>query len=282
MRKYIIIIYLIFVCNIIQAQIKPDIINSMGNSTQLTNGYITYSIGDPFVGAFSVSNKIISQGFLQSWLTHNKNLKLILLLEGLYKDTGIMNQAKDYNIKDDSFYPKFTNQIVDTISVIIRSTNPPNYSILAEYHSLNLNTDGSVTDISVPARIISSNYIVINHRNSVETWSDSVDFSDTLINYNFFTHHVSTEFPDNMYKLYSNGVHIGNFIYSGDLTQDGVINIFDLADIFDFINDPTSVSGYKLEDVNGDGVINIYDLVLVYDNIILGITSVNPFMMKKK
>ena len=46
---------------------------------------------------------------------------------------------------------------------------------------------------------------------------------------------------------------------SGDVNQDGVVNLLDL----EFVGDRFGQTGQNRADVNGDGVVNIYDLVLV-------------------
>ena len=77
------------------------------------------------------------------------------------------------------------SKIVDTITILVRNTTPPNYVVEAEYTGLNLYPNGSISPIALtnnwnrcPSEAISGyHYIVVKHRNSIETWSDSVDFS---------------------------------------------------------------------------------------------------------
>lgn len=63
-------------------------------------------------------------------------------------------------------------------------------------------------------------------------------------------------------------------IYSGDINQDGIIDVGDLsqvendAQIFTF--------GYSATDVNGDDFVDAADLAIVENNTVLGIFAVTP------
>ena len=192
-----------------------------------------------------------------------KKIRLHAMIQGFYLENNIMNQTLQFDSINQELVNIFNNPpYVDTLSVLIRKTSPPNYDILAEYHGIGLSTNGVLPELTLYNNDSTNkySYIVIKHRNCIETWSDSVSFLDTIVNYNFYTHSNSTQFPNNMYKLFVNGVQTGNFIFSGDLTQDGTINIFDIAEVFDMLNDPNAPIGYILNDINGDGVVNIFDL----------------------
>ena len=235
-------------------------------------------------GVNSLGNGTPSTLFIN--VNAHKRIVLDALFQGLTQNDNTMVQTLAYDINSDALIPKFTNpDRVDTLSVLVRSTNPPDYSILAEYHALDLFPDGKISDIIMPNALMTNNYayFVINHRNSVEVWSDSMVTTDTLIAYNFHTKPISVQFFGNMLpNTDSYGNYNGNLIWSGDVVQDGIVNIFDLADVFDMLNDPNAPVGYFLEDINGDGISNIFDLAIVFDNMNIGVGSINPFTFKKK
>ncbi len=210
-----------------------------------------------------------------------KKLKVKLMLWGLYIGFGEMNQTSEFDTNIYDIVPKFAYPKVDTLSVVILGTSATNYAVIAEFNGVNLGNNGSLDDLILPATITGSNYIVINHRNSIETWSDSVSFADTVIYYDFYSHVLSSEFPGNMYLESINGTFVGSYIWSGDVIKDGTVNIFDLSEVFDLLNDPNSPIGYSIDDLNGDSVINIYDLSIVFDNLNLGATALTPFTLKK-
>ncbi|MEO8664441.1 MAG: hypothetical protein ABI462_03005 [Ignavibacteria bacterium] len=104
-------------------------------------------------------------------------------------------------------------------------------------------------------------YLVINHRNSVLSWSNiAMTSGDTLI-YDFTTA-VSKTFGSNAIL-----VHGAASFYSGDVdsTHDGCVN---LTDVILVKNGVTSfVTGsYVLTDLNWDGSVNLPDLVIAANN----------------
>ncbi|MBK6966462.1 MAG: hypothetical protein IPH20_21845 [Bacteroidales bacterium] len=102
-------------------------------------------------------------------------------------------------------------------------------------------------------------FIVIKHRNSLETWSSSpVSFSGASISFNFTTA-ASRAFGDNLKQI--SGVFV---IFGGDVNQDGVV---DSADMTPVDNDAANYqSGYFPTDVNGDGIIDTADITIIDNN----------------
>ncbi len=231
-------------------------------------------------------------------MSYAKKMIVSAILQEYYTGLGlpIMTPTYDMDPNSGDMYIKFTSPVVDTVQLLIvnpATMDPYNIEATAEYtyNGMLLNTDGTITpQISLPISMTGFRYIVINHRNSIQTWSDSVNFSCLAINYNFFAHPVSTLFPGNMLPVYNGVNYVGSLIWGGDVgdlytpNRDGVVNIFDLSAVFDAINDPSGVfsAGYSPQDVNGDGVVNIYDLSMIFDNINAGASSVNPGTLKKK
>ena len=137
-----------------------------------------------------------------------------------------------------------------------------NYSLVDSAFAV-VDSLGSATFRFYKAADSTSYYLVLNHRNSIETWSDSSEkaltkFSASSMAYNF-TDDSSKAFGKNMIKLGTKWC-----LYGGDTNQDGVIDITDMVlidnDSYNFIG------GYVSTDVNGDGVVDITDMVLVDNN----------------
>ena len=241
--------------------------------TILNSGTLTV-MGHNSCGNGGASSKYIN-------VVTNKKLRTHAMIQGLYDGNSLMYPTMEYDPNIDDMVQKFINPpAVDTISLLIRSLKAPNYNVLAEFHNLKLSENGTISELNLPSCIDAYNYIVIVHRNSTDTWSDSINFSDTLINYNFYTHPASNQFAGNMLEVTNNNTYVGSLIWSGDIVKDGTLNIFDLSDVFDMLNNPNAPIGYILEDLNGDGVANIFDLSIVFDNLNIGAGSVNPFTLK--
>jgi hypothetical protein len=104
-----------------------------------------------------------------------------------------------------------------------------------------------------------SYYIVVKHRNSLETWSANPVSLGATASYNF-TDAASKAYGNNMKELES-GVY---GFYSGDINQDGFIEASDYAPLF---NDNDAVAeGYLNTDLNGDGFVEAQDYPILFNN----------------
>ena len=210
-----------------------------------------------------------------------KSLNITAILQEYYNtSTDLMNQTLGINWDTGDLFHNFGSAIVDTVTVFIRSTSYPNYVIEATYNGLNLNTNGSIQTIYLNSNwnacpygaITGYHHIVIKHRNSIETWSDSVDFSGQQINYNFFTH-TPVEFAGGMYEDGN-----GNFeIWGGDVNQNGNLESEDCTLIYVAANsdDETVNNGYVICDIDGNGNIDTQDYGLAYNNANSGANTIN-------
>ncbi|MBL7754961.1 MAG: hypothetical protein JNM44_10835, partial [Chitinophagaceae bacterium] len=99
-----------------------------------------------------------------------------------------------------------------------------------------------------------SYYIVVRHRNHLETWSDSAVLLSQNSTYDFSTM-AGKAYGNNQVELEPN---IFAF-YSGDINQDGVI---DGLDYNDWETDNNNFSaGYLATDLNGDGIVDGLDFI---------------------
>jgi hypothetical protein len=176
------------------------------------------------------------------------NLQLTSLIEGLY-DGG-------------------TNLMVsDTTKVYLRNSTSP-YALVDSAVSV-LGSGGNGTFYFFNAVNGVSYYIVVNHRNSLETWSNT--------GYTFNANSLSFDFSTAASQAYgSNQVLDGArfAIYSGDVNKDGTIDASDLSlidnDAFGFI------SGYVLTDINGDGFVDGSDYSIAENNAVNFVSVIRP------
>lgn len=200
-------------------------------------------------------------------------LNLKAFVEGLYNEgLGSLNQAM--NSDGENSWPLFTSPAyADTVTIALAEDVAPNYAFTNFFHGVGLNTDGT-TSVEVPTSVTGNYYVVLRHRNSVESWSaSSVTFpSGTPITLDWTVDSTSVYGNNEKSgKVSTPGGGAPYVIYSGEVCQtdgstppDGYIdggdvgNIFNLAQIYDF--------GYKPEDLTGDGFIDGFDVAIVFNN----------------
>ena len=103
-------------------------------------------------------------------------------------------------------------------------------------------------------------YIVVTHRNSIDTWSKlGQTFAvDTLKNYDF-TNAPTQAFGDNL--AFNTGKYC---MFNGDMSRDGSVDVTDIVGVY---NDGTNfLSGYLVTDMNGDDFVDVTDLLITYNN----------------
>jgi hypothetical protein len=255
MKKLIITFSILTLCLSLQAQqMKPDVINSSGGSAQYSGGYLAYTVGEPIVGTNSGSSVTLSQGFLQTWQMLVKQLAIKVFLEGLYAGGGMMNQAQGTS------GPQFPAGIADKVGVELHNSATP-YGIFYEDNNIDLHTDGTLQMSNLPSNTSGSYYIVIRHRNSMQTWS-ALPYSFAGIG------QFSYDFSTSASQAYGNNQKLMGTVYAiwgGDPTQDGIVDGSDMTAI-DNASKPPALQGYYPEDVNGDGIVDGSDMTMIDNN----------------
>ncbi|WP_162127322.1 Ig-like domain-containing protein [Flavobacterium phycosphaerae] len=155
---------------------------------------------------------------------------------------------------------------VDEITVELHDAST--YDLVATATAM-LQTNGTAvaTYSSSPS---GSFYVVVKHRNSMETWSaNPVTVGATPATYNF-TDAASKAYGNNM-KMLESGVY---GIFSGDVNQDGFIEIQDYAPLD--TDSANGAEGYNVTDLNGDGFVEIQDYPFLDDNSASGVELLRP------
>ncbi|MEO8210372.1 MAG: CHRD domain-containing protein [bacterium] len=167
------------------------------------------------------------------------------------------------------FYNSFSHTMIpDTINVYIRNTNSPYIQIDSAKEKLN--SSGVRTFDFFNAINGIGYYLVVKHRNSIETWSTTgQSFNNSVLNYNF-TSAQNKAFGDNLTEVDTNKFAI----YSGDVNQDGTVDILDLSlidnDVYNF------ASGYVNSDLNGDDLTDLTDYTLGDNNAFDYVSVIKP------
>jgi len=157
--------------------------------------------------------------------------------------------------------------IPDTVTVELRNSTSP--YLFVDQAKIILNENGQGTGRFNSAVSGIPYYLVLKHRNSLETWSALTQtFSNNAMTYDF-TAASTKAFGNNLKQIGSKWC-----IYSGDTNQDGVIDILDLNSVF--IDNVNGVSGYISSDLNGDMFTESEDLIKVFINKFLVVERKKP------
>lgn len=190
------------------------------------------------------------------------SLALTVFFEGMYSSYQTMTSATNNS------NPALSSSIADTIMVELHAATSP-YAAVDTVVAL-LGTNGTVNLSFDAATAGNSYYLVIKHRNSLETWSNSTIMVGSTLSYDFSSA-ANKAFGNNL-KHIGAGVYV---IYGGDINQDGTIDFSDYPSLdTGNINGST---GYLTADLNGDGTIDFSDYPILDSNSVNGISIAQPF-----
>ena len=171
----------------------------------------------------------------------------------------------------EGFYNAVSNKmnIKDTARVQLRNVNSP-YSIIES----SIGTIDSITllgSFKIMNTPTGNYYLAVRHRNSIETWSaNSISYTAGNITNFTFIPSASQAFGSNQIQVDTSPVRYA--IYSGDVNQDGTIDLTDLS----LIDGSYYGTGYLPTDINGDGVVDISDSAIADNNSYNFVGKVTP------
>jgi len=180
--------------------------------------------------------------------SQSKTLNLQVLIEGLYD-------------------PVLNRIVNDTARVYLRNITSPYYAVDSSKAELDSAGTGKFHFSNAFSSV--AYYIVIKHRNGIETWSATGNtFTSGNLNYDLTT---------SSSQAYGNNQILKGTkycIYNGDVNQDGII---DGSDVSMTDNDAFNLlSGYLNTDLNGDNIIDASDLVVVDNNSFNFVMKITP------
>ena len=160
----------------------------------------------------------------------------------------------------EAFYNIPTNNLNmrDTVRAYLRNTSPPYFLIDSSKAILDSLTFRAAFQFT--HAVTGTYYIQLKHRNSLETWSkNGVSYvQDSILNYDF-TFAATQAYGNN--EVLKGTKYC---LYSGDVTQDGAI---DLTDVLQTYNSSSSfATGYVVTDVNGNSIVDLTDILITYNN----------------
>ena len=234
---------------------------------ELTGAYI---YGDYCTGKISMlryNNGVLSQDsllidtpnlILAFGTDQNNELYCLAQNSNIYRfNKSTLSTNVNVSVIPDGLYDVSNNRlnIKDTVRVYLRDNTPP-YNVADSAIGI-LDSITFTAPVIFNKALTGNYYIQIKHRNSLETWSNIVNYTVAVnTNYNF-TSSVSQAYGSNM--ILKNGRWC---IYSGDINQDGFINGND----FTFYSAQFGNPGYLASDVNGDRIVNGDDFTIFSNN----------------
>jgi endonuclease I len=168
------------------------------------------------------------KAFLQGFYLSNSTMNAVLFSEGESADTTIC----------------------DSVKIALHNNTFPYTLAYSQTGMITIN--GLITCAFPAASIGNAYYIVVKHRNTIETWSNNAILLNASTSYDFSTA-VTQAFGNNLIEVESNVWGI----YAGDISQDGSI---DNTDFSIWENDANVFSiGHLASDIDGNGSVDNAD-----------------------
>lgn len=158
--------------------------------------------------------------------------------------------------------------IRDTMTAFLRNSVSP-YLIIDSARSV-IDSVTFTGAFNFTNTLSGSYYLEVKGKNIIETWSSNSIPVTAGITYNY-------DFTDSAGKAYGNNLMLKNgkyCIYSGDVNQEGSVDLTDLLQIY---NEASNfISGYQVSDINGDRITDLTDLIITYNNSANFISRLRP------
>ncbi len=196
------------------------------------------------------------------------SLNLKVLLEGFYVGSGLMNA---------SISPLTQPTFSDSLFLQLASNISPYATAFSD--TAILFTDGKAQFRFLRNIVGNSYYLVLRHRNSMETWSANPIVIAANMNYDFTTAAGKayggnqTLTPDGLYyALFGGDISDAGTAAVG--TQDGIIESQDYGDMENAVY--VTKLGYVPEDVTGDRLVESADYGLIENNVYFTVVKMRP------
>lgn len=188
-------------------------------------------------------------GVINMWGIKINNMPVIesnFFLSGYVQ--GLYNPATNFTIKD-------------TVTMYLRKRFTP-YAIV-DSCKREMNQFGD-SQMSFKNAVADTQYTLsLKHRNSIEIWSNITRvFKYSASTTNFQLSSIVSVFGDNETQVDTSPVRYA--MYSGDVDQNGFIDLSDVVSISNEANNFTS--GYIVQDLTGENLVDLNDLLIAYNN----------------
>jgi hypothetical protein len=190
-------------------------------------------------------------------------LDLKFYIQGYYLGAGTMTSTIQNEDLDPITAPNYASTDCDSVTITLHEDDGSTlatYPVVGTYTGM-LHTNGTISCTFPGSTLTKSCYIVIEHRNSIQTWSKLPITIAATNTYDFSTA-ATKALGDNQIDVASEGIYS---IYNGD------INLDFSTDASDFLIMDMDIqsfnSGYISTDLNGDGATDASDFLILDGNI---------------
>lgn len=180
------------------------------------------------------------------------------------------DKVLDLNFWIQGFYKPATNSMVrDTVRV--KLYNSTGITII-DSAKIYLDTLGKGRLYFKVAANATGYYLVIKHRNLIETWGASTSsFSNLYLTYDF-TNAITKAYGSNLVQVDNSPNEFAG--YNCDVNQDGSVDAVDIIDVYNDVNNVAT--GYVSTDTNGDDIVDVTDMISTFNNSNNSVSVVRP------
>ncbi|MDQ3194516.1 MAG: DUF1929 domain-containing protein, partial [Bacteroidota bacterium] len=193
--------------------------------------------------------------------------KIVKMESGSIAGNGTLNLTAMIQ----GFYNSSSNTMIsDTMKVYLRNFTSP-YSQIDSSES---RLDSSGTGVFNFGNITNGTnyYLVVKHRNSIETWSSGgKSFNAGTMSYSFNTS-AGKAYGSNQIQVDDSPLRFA--VYGGDVNNDGNVNLNDIISVSNSVTNFTT--GYVNTDMTGDNIVNLMDLILTKNNSVSFVRKITP------
>jgi hypothetical protein len=217
-------------------------------STSSSFSSFVLNVEVPQVSQYTVPSGVLQGYTLYYWRVASKNSGG----QGAFSSSWSFTTVQTFNLNLKVFLEGFysgTTHVQDTIKIYLaHSTNFQ----LKDSSLAYLDATGTASNVAFAKATSGYYWIVVKHRNHLETWSSILkNFSTgSTVSYDFTTS-SGQAYGNNMKQVGSVWV-----LYGGDANQDGAVNSVD----YEIYKTQFGLWGYKACDYNGDWFVDGYDL----------------------
>lgn len=243
--------------------------NAVGGTTRMRVRCVYLQDPSASVGPCANTNFGETEDYAIIVTPSTTTLSLTCFIQGYWDGTSAMNPTL--------FNQGQSNPTTDCDSILVELRTASSPTTVAYSTMAVLQTNGTASCVYPSGVANGYYYIVIKHRNAIETWSaDSLLIGGASASYNFSTA-ASQAYGSNQVELTTANIPNGIFaIFSGDIVKDAG-EATDLLDLNQLETEVNNFSfGYFSEDLNGDGNVDILDAPALEGNISGFVFSQHP------